>query len=85
MKVFSGGAVLNYLILANTQSYGRDLRRVEYGNERDAKQRAQLFQDFADDARERVAPSPDVLTKNIAAHRLGAAARLKMERTQVNQ
>ncbi len=34
---------MNYLILANTQSYGRDLRRVEYGDEHDAKQRAQLF------------------------------------------
>lgn len=34
---------MNYLILANTQNYGRDLRLVEYGDERDAKQRAQLF------------------------------------------
>lgn len=30
--------------LENTQSYRRDLRRVEYGDERDAKQRAQLLE-----------------------------------------
>ena len=30
--------------LENTQSYRRDLRRVEYGDERDAKQRVKLKQ-----------------------------------------
>ena len=30
--------------LENTQSYRRDLRRVEYGDERDPKQRAKLLE-----------------------------------------
>ncbi len=37
-------AISNFVtFLENTQSYRRDLRRVEYGDERDAKQRAQLM------------------------------------------
>lgn len=37
-------AISNFVtFLENTQSYRRDLRRVEYGDERDAKQRAQLL------------------------------------------
>ncbi|MET0660076.1 MAG: prolyl oligopeptidase family serine peptidase [Steroidobacteraceae bacterium] len=36
-------AISNFVtFLENTQSYRRDLRRVEYGDERDAKQRAKL-------------------------------------------
>ena len=38
-------AISNFVtFLENTQSYRRDLRRVEYGDERDPKQRAQLMQ-----------------------------------------
>lgn len=38
-------AISNFVtFLENTQSYRRDLRRVEYGDERDAKQRAQLME-----------------------------------------
>lgn len=38
-------AISNFVtFLENTQSYRRDLRRVEYGDERDAKQRAKLQQ-----------------------------------------
>ncbi|WBH15215.1 S9 family peptidase [Sphingomonas radiodurans] len=37
-------AISNFVtFLENTQSYRRDLRRVEYGDERDAKQKAQLI------------------------------------------
>jgi dipeptidyl aminopeptidase/acylaminoacyl peptidase len=37
-------AISNFVtFLENTQSYRRDLRRVEYGDERDPKQRAQLM------------------------------------------
>jgi dipeptidyl aminopeptidase/acylaminoacyl peptidase len=37
-------AISNFVtFLENTQSYRRDLRRVEYGDERDPKQRAQLL------------------------------------------
>lgn len=37
-------AISNFVtFLQNTQSYRRDLRRVEYGDERDAKQKAQLL------------------------------------------
>ncbi|WP_420144229.1 S9 family peptidase [Sphingobium sp.] len=38
-------AISNFVtFLENTQSYRRDLRRVEYGDERDAKQRAKLME-----------------------------------------
>lgn len=38
-------AISNFVtFLENTQSYRRDLRRVEYGDERDAKQRAKLLE-----------------------------------------
>jgi dipeptidyl aminopeptidase/acylaminoacyl peptidase len=38
-------AISNFVtFLENTQSYRRDLRRVEYGDERDPKQRAKLMQ-----------------------------------------
>ncbi len=38
-------AISNFVtFLENTQSYRRDLRRVEYGDERDPKQRAKLLQ-----------------------------------------
>ena len=37
-------AISNFVtFLENTQSYRRDLRRVEYGDERDPKQRAKLM------------------------------------------
>jgi dipeptidyl aminopeptidase/acylaminoacyl peptidase len=37
-------AISNFVtFLENTQGYRRDLRRVEYGDERDAKQRMQLL------------------------------------------
>jgi dipeptidyl aminopeptidase/acylaminoacyl peptidase len=38
-------AISNFVtFLENTQSYRRDLRRVEYGDERDPKQRAKLLE-----------------------------------------
>jgi dipeptidyl aminopeptidase/acylaminoacyl peptidase len=38
-------AISNFVtFLENTQSYRRDLRRVEYGDERDARQRAKLME-----------------------------------------
>ena len=38
-------AISNFVtFLENTQSYRRDLRRVEYGDERDPKQRAKLME-----------------------------------------
>ena len=44
-------AISNFVtFLENTQSYRRDLRRVEYGDERDPEQRAEAARHLAADA-----------------------------------